>query len=305
MQTIRAYFKPFGRWFILGLILVYLVKTLKTHWQEVAVIQISAAGYGYLTIAVGITLLSHIWAGWVWGWVLQSLNQSATGIWSVQVYLTTNIAKYLPGNVWHFYGRISAASKAGISLEAATLSVLLEPLLMVAAALMMALVSLQLGASQGWKVQFLAIAGLVLVLASMQPRFLNPIVLRLTQLKQKASASLTPKLQLSHYPLLPLCGEIGFLSLRGLGFIFTFLAIAPVPFFQFPILLGSFALSWLLGFITPGLPGGIGVFEAVAVALLQRHFPLAELLAVVALYRLINTLAEAGGAGLAAIAKQR
>jgi len=41
--------------------------------------------------------------------------------------------QYLPGNVWH-YGRISAAVKAGVSGSAATLSVLLEPLLMAAAA---------------------------------------------------------------------------------------------------------------------------------------------------------------------------
>jgi len=61
---------------------------------------------------------------------LDSLNQPVTSSQFVQIYLQTNIAKYLPGNVWH-YGRISAV-KAGVSGSAATLSVLLEPLLMAA-----------------------------------------------------------------------------------------------------------------------------------------------------------------------------
>jgi len=80
-------------------------------------------------IALGVTLLAHTWSGWC-GLGFYELNQPVTSSQFVQIYLQTNIAKYLPGNVWHYYGRISAAVKAGVSGSAATLSVLLEPLLM-------------------------------------------------------------------------------------------------------------------------------------------------------------------------------
>jgi len=80
-------------------------------------------------IALGVTLCAHLVGGC--GRILYELNQPVTSSQFVQIYLQTNIAKYLP-NVWH-YGRISAAVKAGVSGSAATLSVLLEPLLMAAA----------------------------------------------------------------------------------------------------------------------------------------------------------------------------
>jgi uncharacterized membrane protein YbhN (UPF0104 family) len=305
--------KPYLRWLILGAVLFFLAKTLTAHWQEVATLQIDPAGFACLTIALGITLLAHVWAGWVWSWILQSLDQSVAGSWGVEVYLKTNIAKYLPGNLWHFYGRIAAATKADISLEAATLSILLEPLLMVAAALLMMLISLpQIGT--GGMSQGGSIVGLVVVLASLHPRCLNPVIARLTQLKQKASRppaghstrspSASP-LKLKRYPWQSLLGELGFLGLRGMGFVFVFLAVQPISLSQIPAIMGAFVIAWLLGFVTPGLPGGVGVFEAVAIALLKPSFSPGDLISVVALYRLINTLAEVAGAGLVSFSDRR
>ncbi|NJR52275.1 MAG: UPF0104 family protein [Leptolyngbyaceae cyanobacterium CSU_1_3] len=303
--------KPFLRWFILSAVLFFLAKTLRDHWQEVSAIQMQPAGYGWLAIALLITLLAHLCTGWAWSWILQSLDQPVRGAWAVRAYLKTNIAKYLPGNVWHFYGRISAATKIGVSPEAALLSVVLEPLLMVAAALLIALLSLQqpgmtqigttqIGAAQIGAIQVLPTILLVAVLVSLHPRFLNPILARSLKLKGSATKSQTEQiLRLKHYPWRSLLGEVGFLLLRSLGFCLTFRAIAPVGFEQIPLMAGSFVVAWLLGFVTPGLPGGVGVFEAVAIALLSRGFPAADLLSGVAIYRLLNTLAEGLGAGLA------
>ncbi|MGV0026780.1 lysylphosphatidylglycerol synthase domain-containing protein [Phormidesmis priestleyi] len=312
MKILWTRSKPFLRWLILGAVLFFLGKTLTAHWQEVATLQIDPAGFACLTIALGMTLLAHVCAGWVWSWILQSLNQPVTGSWGVEVYLKTNIAKYLPGNLWHFYGRIAAATKADIPVEAATLSILLEPLLMVAAALLITLISLQIGDSR--IEQWQPIVGLVIVLASLHPRCLNPAIARLTQLKQKATRPLAghskkspsfPPLRLKHYPWRSLLGELGFLGLRGMGFVFVFLAIQAVSLSQIPTIMGAFAIAWLLGFVTPGLPGGVGVFEAAAIALLRSSFSPGDLISVVALYRLINTLAEAAGAGLVSLSDRR
>ena len=127
--------KKIIRWLILGGTLFFLLKALKDNWLGVSAIRINAIGWLILTTATGITLVAHIWAGWIWTWVLKELNQSVSVIEFIQVYLKTNIAKYLPGNVWHYYGRIMAAKNANIPTNIATLSVLLEPLLMLAAAL--------------------------------------------------------------------------------------------------------------------------------------------------------------------------
>jgi uncharacterized membrane protein YbhN (UPF0104 family) len=90
-----------------------------------------------------------------------------------------------------------------------------------------------------------------------------------------------------------------------MGFLVTFLAIHAIEPGQIPLLISVFSLAWLLGLVIPGAPGGIGVFEATAIALLDQTISPAVLLSVVALYRLISILAEAAGAGLAWLDEQR
>src|SRR6476646_551092 len=299
MKQIGARLKPYLRWVVLGGTLIFLAKALKDHWEDVVAIRIEATGWIYLAIALGVTLLAHIWSGWVWGWILRELNQPVNDFWAIAVYLRTNIAKYLPGNIWHYYGRTQAATAAGISLGAATLSALLEPLLMAAAALLIALVGNRTS-SLGWQ-----ILSLCLVLASVHPRILNLGIQLLSRLKGKATKSegSASSLTISRYPLRPLLGEMGFVGIRGLGFLCTFLAISPLTPSQIPPLFSAFALAWLLGLVVPGAPGGIGVFEATAIAFLGQQFSPGIILSVVALYRLISILAESIGAGFAYLPK--
>ncbi|GAB4196785.1 MAG: hypothetical protein Fur006_44580 [Coleofasciculaceae cyanobacterium] len=301
MKTIWSSLKPYLRWVILGGTLFFLAKAFKEHWQDVAAIRIDAAGWTTLFIAFSITLLAHIWAGLVWAWILRSLHQPIQYRWLLQVYLKTNIAKYLPGNVWHYYGRIWAVTKAGGSLSAATISVLLEPLLMAAAALLIALTGSQLGwlhipgNHQFWGLQLLGLAG---VLLGVHPRLLNPMLQLLRRLKGKSDD--TQGVQIDRYPFLPLLGELGFLGLRGTGFFVTFFALTTIDPSQIPLLLSAFSLSWVLGLVIP-TPGGLGVFETTAIALLNPYFPIGVILSVVALFRLVSILAEVVGAGAGVI----
>ncbi|MGQ4647880.1 UPF0104 family protein [Lyngbya aestuarii] len=291
-----ARLKPYLRWLVLGGTLFFLAKNLKDHWQEVVAIRISGAGWVSLAFALAVTLLAHIWCGWVWGWILREFNQPIQGWWSIQVYLKTNIAKYLPGNVWHFYGRVRAAQAVGVPLAVASLSVLMEPLLMAAAALLVTLLSFP-QASWAWQ---LPILGLVLMVV--HPRVLNPLVEYLGKLKGKAKGTQPVDDQMilvKRYPLRPLLGELCFLALRGIGFLLTMLALKEISLVQIPLLLSAFSLAWLLGLVIPGAPGGLGVFEATALALLEQQFASGIVLSTVALYRLVSIVAEAGGAGLA------
>ncbi|MEH2013875.1 lysylphosphatidylglycerol synthase domain-containing protein [Nostoc sp.] len=296
--------KQFLRWIILGGTLFFLGKALKDNWIEVTAIRIDGVGWAIMAIATGVTLLAHTWAGWIWTWILQELNQPISSPQFIQVYLKTNIAKYLPGNIWHHYGRIMAAKNANISAGAATLSVLLEPLLMLAAALIIiVLCSSQFAAANTTLVlQILQLLSLAVVLCAIHPWFLNPVIRFLYKLKAKKSAvttEVTIPFSLKSYPLRPLLGELGFMGLRGTGFILTMFALDSLNVNQIPLLLGAFSCAWLLGFIIPGAPGGLGVFEATAYELLRHHFPAALVFSAIALYRLISILAETAGAALA------
>jgi glycosyltransferase 2 family protein len=323
MKQIFAQIKPYVRWVILGTVWFFLAKTIKDRLAEIVTIRIDTQGWVILATAVAITIVAHVWSGWVWTWIVAMFKQPLDTKEGIRIYLITNIAKYSPGNIWHFYGRITAIARKGGSKGEATLSVLLEPLLMAAAALCIGLVTSGLGwletNTSRQNILFLdkisslilisvnkvdtqillilfkitSLVGLAAVLVGIHPRILNKVLHRLSRSKNKGEAVITSAtIELTSYPLMPFVGEMGFVILRGLGFIVTFMALQSLTWQQIPQLASAFCFSWLLGLIVPGAPGGLGVFEVTAYSLLDNsQFP--REIAAVGLYRLISIVDEA------------
>lgn len=284
--------------------LACLGETLYRHWQGVSTVQITAISWACLAISTGITLLAVTWTGWVWGMILREMGQPVSQIWAAQVYLKTNIAKYLPSNLVHYYGRTLGATDIGVPLGPAFLSVILDTLLMAAAGLIFALLSVP---RQGLLAAALV---LVIILIMLHPGILGRIVRVLQQqLKWQQSSASPTQLPLRHYPLRPLLGEMLFVLLKGIGFVFVVLALTPIQPQMIAPLISIYSAGWLLGFITPGVPGGIGIVELTVSTLLShpgvlgghQTLPVGLALAAVGLHRLTNTLAETMGAGLATL----
>jgi len=93
--------------------------------------------------------------------------------------------------------------------------------------------------------------------------------------------------------------------LRGCGFLLTVMALTPVNFSNIPNLFGAFCFAFVVGLVVPGAPGGMGVFEATAIALLSDRFSTGIILSAVALYRIISILADVSGAFLAKLDRKR
>ena len=308
MQETFKQIKPYLRWFIFGLTLFFLAAALRSHWQEVAQIRLDRRGWGLIGLSLLISSVSHGWSAAVWAGILQ-LFRVKIGFWeAIAIYLKTNFAKYLPGNIWHFYHRMLKVVDSGSPWGVASLSVLLEPLLLAAAAAMVVILGLGLNLLQMSALpifKLLVPLGLVSVLGGIHPRFFNPVI-------QKVSKGKTQNhdpVALTLYPWKPLLGEFLFILMRGAGFLLVWLAIAPLEMSQIPQLLGVYSGAWLAGFIIPGAPGGMGVFEVVAIALLETlsntNVPMGSLLTIVAIMRVVSTLAEILPLGLIYLQPQR
>ena len=294
----------FLKYLILGGTLFFLFRTLVNNWDKLTleIGQIGVAEQIILAIATGVTLLAHTWSGWVWTWIIKEFERRTDSWDLIPVYLQTNLAKYLPGNVWHYVFRINAAKKACGSVGVATLSVILEPLLMAAAALITVLIGgIFISYNMGiWNV-IVQVFALIIVLCAIHPWILNPVVGFLQRLKTKKNQNPTISgaiKSVRRYPLLPLMGELGFLGLRSIGFILALYAIGPVDLSQVPLIIGAFSFSWLLGLVTPGAPGGLGIFEVTAITILQHALPEGQIVTATVLYRIISIVAESGAAGL-------
>lgn len=279
--------KPFLRWFVLALTLGFLGHTLTKHWREVLMLRLTAKSLAGLGVATGVTLLAHIWSGWVWYGILKLVGAPGQSAEVVILYLKTNLAKYIPGNVWHFLGRVKTLERWGASTDTAIVGVVLDPLLMAAAALGLTLLG---GQNLAWW-QFTAFA---VAMVGVHPRILNPIlrVLSRAKLKKAAGGSSGMSASLQHYPLLPFLGGIVFVIGRGIGFLLAVNALESISSDLWLFVIGNFSLAWLLGLVVPGAPGGLGVFEATALALMTPTLSPAVVLGGVALYRLIGTIAE-------------
>lgn len=207
--------KLFAKFFLWGITLFFIAQTLIANWPAVRAINLTVQSWRWLALAWALSLAAHCWTGWVWHWLLQAWGLPLGGLWAMRVYLFTNVAKYLPGNIWHFYGRVRAVQKAGGPLGKALASVIAEPLVMAVAAVGLgALASAcfylidvhravnRVGSGLLWTLGLLGLWGVALLL--LHPRWLNPRLaqmsrLKLIKLKQNQKiASLVPTLTFRH-----------------------------------------------------------------------------------------------------------
>lgn len=287
----RHYFGFLIRWSIFAVTLLFLTKTLLKNWQAVSTLHLQTQAWFYGSVALGVALLAHLWSAFVWGWILEALQHPVPKRWTLVVFLKNAPARYIPGSVWHLYGRVLAARRRGITLELATLSVILEPLFVMAGALGLALLNTPYPGLQA--------LSLVLILLAVHPRVLN----LLWRLGRQFRGQDPGAVCLQRYPLRVLMGETALMGLRGITFSLVILAFTSFNWRTFGQLLGGFSFAWASGMVTP-VPAGLGVFEAVAIALLDNLLSPGLLLGAVAVYRLISILAETIGAALAYLANQ-
>jgi len=289
-------------------ILIFLGKNVYDHWQDLGAIPLGKKSWVLLIAATLITLLSHCWAGYLWFRILKFLHQDLSLSQILPSYLKTNVAKYLPGSIWHYYGRVLAVTRYGGTKAAAVVSVFLEPILMAAAALAISLLGIP---ESFWG---LSLLGLGMILVVIHPVVLNYLFQLLQNIKSNVNSN-QPKSQvleseilvpeilpssfqlITKYPVFLLLAEIGFLQLRFWGFCLVFVAIAPLPISELQFLFSAFSLGWVVGLVVP-VPAGLGVFESIMLILLQPQYSPAIIISVVGLFRLVSIFAELIGAGL-------
>jgi len=286
----------------------FLLAALRGHGAQMLQLNLDPQGWTWLVLGVGTSLLALLVNGLGLGVVLRWLGLRPRWGGLVQLYLASNLRKYLPGGIWHLTARLQPLRSAdGVLLTPAPLglalvAVLLDPLLSAAAALGLTVLA-------GWQ-GGLALLG-VLPLLLLWPRWLTPLLRRLelrqarrlrleAELDPAGADALPPSLSqaLGGYPLLPLLSLLAFVLLRFGGFACCVLAFDLQASLDWPVWLAGFSLAWAVGLLVPGAPGGLGVFEAALLLRLGGAIPEAPLLAIALSYRLVTTVTDLLAAGL-------
>lgn len=210
-------------------------------------------------------------------------------------YFPGQLGKYVPGGVWPIVGRSELAVRDGVARTAAYASVGLSLGLTYLAAVLWA-VAIAAPALTELTADSRAIA--VMALLPLGVAVLHPAVLgRLVALAERVlgraievavpSWGVTLQLLLWHVPAWVFV---------GLATWFTARAFDPSP----PLLgvLFATAVAWVAGFVVLGVPGGIGVREAVFVSLLSLALPGGAASAVALVARLVFVVVDTFGAAM-------
>jgi hypothetical protein len=203
------------------------------------------------------------------------------------IYGRSQIAKYLPGNCFHFVGRQVLGRALGHSQAALALASLIETALLVAlaTALALPLAQARIGA---WALALPAGALLFLSLALAAPGLLGS---RSWPAAAGRSRGLVRAAML----------QGAFFAVAG-GVLWALAAALAGPGSQAlgPLTsVSTLALAWVAGFVVPGASAGIGVREAVLILALNGALGAEASAAVALMLRLVTTVGDAVLFGLA------
>lgn len=207
------------------------------------------------------------------------------------VHFRSNIAKYIPGNVMHFVGRNILGKQLGWNHGAIVLASLADTLLLLCSAILLAC-ALLFQITTKYLTEFATSSNLLLFLfLVLFLVLLFPIVKRSKNAASLLTAmrSFTPR-QILFYSIKVILVNSTAFCLLGimLGYILTTVvgvAVHPNDLF---FIVGAYTLSWMIGFLTPGSPGGLGVREAIILLLLSPIFGENSVLLGAMLHRIVS-----------------
>lgn len=226
-----------------------------------------------------------------WTLLLRTMGGAARAVplgAGAHIWLSTMLARYVPGNVWHIVGRVALAGRLGVSRGQVAASATVEQLLTLMGALAVFGLSLPLwrgGAGPEAWLLLLVPAGLALL----HPRILGALM------GWAARRLGRPELAWPYaYPtMLGLLGAYALANLAaGVALYVIVGALDRVEPGQAAFLAGAAALAWALGYLSFLTPSGLGVREAALAALLAQALPLPVALAASLAHRLALTLGE-------------
>lgn len=236
--------------------------------------------------------------GWIWHLLLVGSGGTEKFLDSVIIFVQAQFAKYIPGNIAQHLGRVALARAYGMHIPRVLFSMAMEVAWMILSASSLGVVTLLfLGASDlgvssftpsVWQLLFIGIAAIalpiigVVVLDRWRPAWLKKLYLE-GEFKRPGSITLF------------VVFLVDILSLATVGWMADGLAAGIFHAPQRHILssIGIYAIAWVVGFLTPGAPAGIGIREVILATAYTRLYGESAALGVTLSLRMITMIGDA------------
>lgn len=280
---------------VTALFILYVIRAL--HGRDLSVYAtpraIEGIGVAALCWTMVVPLIALAWRGMLKGLGIQKSWRELTAILGI-----TQFAKYVPGNIAQYLGRAGMSLTRGISARAFASTMMFELPLMAGAALCvgvgvgaMSAAGLLLLHRKGEQLVLItAVFLLTIVALIVLGKFMPRLILRLAPrrayllagdlLPSRASMAVAFAL----YCLMYVCAGAGLVVLAHL--------LLPEAVHDNLLLVASFSLAWVVGFVTPGAPGGLGVREGLLLLMLAPVYSPASASVLVIALRIATTVGD-------------
>ncbi|MEO6967164.1 MAG: lysylphosphatidylglycerol synthase domain-containing protein [Rhodanobacteraceae bacterium] len=276
--------------------IAYVARSLRGHDLAAYVTPRAFAGIG---LAALFYCLSLPLIAWAWRDLLRGLAVFKSWRELTAILAITQFAKYLPGNIGQYVGRTAMSLSRGIGLRAFGVTVVIEMVSLMGAALVVGIgagllsnVGFALARGKDEQIALIcavlvaAIIGLVLF-RTLAPRILQRFTPQHAHLLE--GSLLPPRLTLIR-AFLFYCATY---CMVGIGIIALAHLLLPSQAHDNWLLVASFALAWVVGFVTPGAPAGLGVREGLLLLMLGPIYTPALAGILIIALRLATTLGDA------------
>lgn len=293
------------RWVFVSVSLVYLARFAYASFDAAQLRTWLSPGMAW-RLVLAATLFASTALCSVAGWriLLRHLAHGLSFASVAAIFCITQIAKYLPGNVGHHAGRVALArTQLGIPASASLQSILQESALACLAAILVSTAcvlalpadsfpALQRPLAEGWPLNLHH--GLYLVLLS---GLLALALVNVGRVHFGAHRSRLVNWLLGAAPswravAQALPAYVAIYLVNGVALWVIASALLGVEASDLLLLAGAYSLSWAVGFLLPGAPGGLGVREAALALLLAGSYPPDQIFALSILSRVATVAAD-------------
>ncbi len=246
-----------------------------------------------LFIAYIVSIFSLVINAVAWKEIVIWLGNDKLENITIPLFLRTNLLKYLPGGIWHFIERFRILSNH-ISAEKAFASVLLEPFIMLSAALFL----IPITDFKNIFSLFYFVPAFLLARRWRGALIMQLAAMKLLQFKKLAAGFTFEKKSFEYnysesaYPFRSFVLEILFLFLKFISFWLCLNSFYEVNYTLLFNWASLFFLSWSFGLIVPSAPGGVGVFESLILLINKDPIPQESLILALLSYRMLLSISD-------------
>ncbi|MHB1393073.1 MAG: hypothetical protein ACYCYE_08360 [Clostridia bacterium] len=249
-----------------------------------------------------ICVLSVFSSSYAWGKILQCVANRDIAIQiPVDIFVKSNIAKYLPGNVMHLVGRNVIGNILGLEHIDILSSTILDIVFISIASAFISIGIIiqnsrmlsQIFIIENFRFVLLLIPLILIVYITniKKDNRISSIKDILNRIKTKQFIEISIKVIIIYMLQFIYVGAI-------LALILIFFMKIKISFTLFIYIIEAFTLAWFIGFITPGSPGGIGIRETVLFVLLSAYIVKQDIIISIMLHRLVSILGDFNAFGI-------